>query len=300
MNARTGIVVTLGLCALLTLGKAAVAAGDEFAPLAAGSSSREARDRVIAALPLSRMAPAQRQTVEKSLRSTTLYRHLPTETVTCDAEFLDFVLARPETLVDVWRVLGISHLSLDPVGPGQWRMADGYGTSGTVGLLYRERHAAGGLLVFHGRGGYSGPLAPRPLTGSCLLVIRHAAAEPDSSGRERQAVQVDAFLDVDGLGLEIVTRTLQPLIVHSATANFHEICLFVSQFTAAARRNPQGVARLTRRMSRTDPADRVRMATLASGGTFQADQAGVEADVLQNELAARWLPAERLEGARQR
>jgi hypothetical protein len=300
MHTRTGIVVALGLCAVVTLGRCAAATGAEFAPLAAGSSSREARDRVIASVPLDRMGPAQREVVEKSFRSTTLYRHLPRETVACNAEFLDFLLARPESLVDVWRVLGISRLTLDPVGPGQWRMADGYGTTGTVSLLYRERHAGGGLLVFHGRGGYAGPLAPKPLTGSCLLIIRHASAGADAGGRDRQAVQVDAFLDVDGLGLELVTRTLQPLIVHSAAANFHEICLFVTQFTTAASRNPQGVARLTRRMSRTDPADRARMAALACGGTALPDEAGPEADMLQTELAARWLPAEQLDGVRPR
>ena len=300
MHTRTGIVVALGLCAMVTLGRSVSAAGAESAPLAAGSSSRESRDRVVAGLPLDRMGPAQRELVETSLRSTTLYRHLPQETVACDAEFLDFLLARPEALVDVWRVLGISRLSLDPAGAGHWRMADGYGTTGTVSLLYRERHAGGGLLVFHGRGGYAGPLAPKPLTGSCLLVIRHASAGRDAGGRERQVVQVDAFLDVDGLGLELVTRTLQPLIVHSAAANFHEICLFVTQFTTAAHRNPQGVARLTRRMSRTDPADRTRMAVLACGGSALADDTGPEADALQAELAARWLPAEQLDGARRR
>jgi hypothetical protein len=296
MNVRQGLVFALGLCGLAVLGAAATAA--EVATPAVGSSSREARDRVIATLPLDRMGDLQRRTVEKSLRSTTLYRHLPVETVTCDAELLEFLLGRPETLVDVWRVLGISRLSLDPVGHGQWRMADGYGTSGLVTLLHHERNTAGGLLVFHGQGGYEGPLSVRPLTGSCLVVIRHAAAEPDGKGRRRQAVQVDAFLDVDGVGLEIVTRTLQPLIVHSAAANFHEICLFVTQFTAAAARNPKGVARLTRRMTRTEPADRSRLAALAAGTGTVADQAGPEADGLQAELAARWLPAERLEGTR--
>ena len=296
MNARQGLVFALGLCGLAVLGAAATAA--EVSTLAAGSSSREARDRIIAALPLERMGELQRRTVEESLRSTTLYRHLPVETVTCDAELLEFLLSRPETLVDVWRVLGISRLSLDPAGHGQWRMADGYGTSGLVTLLHHERHATGGLLVFHGRGGYAGPLSARPLTGSCLVVVRHATAERDSKGRQRQAVQVDAFLDVDGLGLEIVTRSLQPLIVHSAAANFHEICLFVTQFTSAAARNPQGVARLTRRMARTDPADRTRLAALAAGAGTIADQPGPEADGLQAELAARWLPAEQLDGTR--
>lgn len=275
----------------------AVAADLDASLAEAGSSSRESRQRAMQAIPLDRMPAAHRAAAEACLRSTTLFRRLPVETVTCDGELLDFVLTKPETLVDVWRVLGISRLSLDPAGPGQWRLADGYGTVGAVKLLHRERTAAGGLLVFHGRGGYTGPLSPRRLTGQCLVVVRHSTIEPDAAGRERQAVQIDAFLDVDGLGLEVVTRALHPLIVHSAASNLREICLFVSQFSAAAARNPAGIARLTARMPRTEPEDRRALARLAAGkrGTPADSDQPAGGEGLETELAARWMPAEQLE-----
>jgi len=261
----------------------------------AGSAGRDARRRAAEAVPLDRMPAAHRRLADQTLRSATLFRRLPTETVTCDAALLEFVLDKPEAMVDLWRALGISRLALDPAAAGQWRLADGYGTTGVVRLLHREKTDDGSLLVFHGRGGYTGPLAPKPLTGSCLVVVRHAAAEPDHLGRPRQTVQVDAFLDVDGLGLEIVTRTLQPLIIRSAAANLHEICLFVTQFSSAARRNPVGAERLAERMARTAPQDRRELARLAAGRRQSQSQPAVPAaaspDALQAELAARWLPA---------
>ena len=208
------------------------------------------------------MPEPDRKLAAHALRAATLFRRLPTEIVTCDPGLLELTLGKPEVLVDLWRTLGISRLALDPTAPGQWRLSDGYGTEGHVRLLHHERTAQGGLFVFHGRGGYTGPLAPKRLTGSCLVVVRHAAADPDTLGRPRHAVQVDAFLDVDGLGLEIVTRTLQPLIVRSAAANFHEISLFVTQFAAAAERNPAGVERLAGRMTRTATADAVAAVTV--------------------------------------
>mgnify|MGYP006277864219 CR=1 FL=1 len=272
-----------------------IAQGGVAAALAdAGSSGRDARRRSAESIPLDRMPEPQRKVVEQSLRSATLFRHLPAETVTCDPALLEFVLAKPEVLVDLWRALGISRLALDPAGPGQWRLSDGYGTTGVVRLLHQERTPRGGLLVFHGRGGYTGPLAPRQLTGSCLVVVRHAALEPDAQGRAQQAVQIDAFLDVDGLGLEIVTRTLQPLIIRSAAANLHEICLFVSQFSAAAQRNPAGVERLADRMGRTAPPDRRTLARLASGTQRSRTPPPVSPEEMQAELASRWLPADQL------
>ena len=268
-----------------------------FADMSA--ASRESCRRSLASLPLDRMSPAHRQLVEHFSQAATLHRRLPAETIHCDPALLKFVLAKPEALVDVWRVLDISRVALDPVAAGTWRLSDGYGTTGTVRLIHHDHGPAGDLLVFHGRGGYDGPLAPKPLTGSCLLVVRHAPVVDDDAPAQR--IEVEAFLDVDGLGLEIVTRTLQPLIVHSAAANVREICLFVSQFARAAERNPAGVARLAERMSRTPPADRRTLVALASGesGTPPVQAAAdTSPERVRKELAARWLPAEPLDATR--
>lgn len=288
----------LAVCSftLAALAAVTVSAAVPAAPADTGTSSREARRQAEAALPLDRMPAATRALVERQLRATAIYRRLPVTTVDCDDDLLHFVLTKPETLVELWRVLGISRLALDPVAPGQWRLSDGWGTVGAVRLLHRERHGAGGLLVFHGRGGYTGPLSPRDLTGSCIVVVRHWPLAADAAGNPRQAVQVDAFLDVDGLGLELVTRALQPLIVHSAAANLREISLFVSQLAAAAERNPGGVARLADRMSRTAPDDRAALAALAAGGREPA-QGAATADDVRTELAARWLPADEHDAA---
>ena len=185
-------------------------------------------------------------------------RRLPVELFACDGNLLGFSLDKPEAIVDIWRLLGISRLSLDPTGPNQWQFADGYGTVGQLQLAYRERKQTGGMLVFHGKGAYTGPLSPKNLTGGCVLMVRYREAEPTIDGRLRQAIQVDAFLDMDGIGLEIVTRTLQPLIARSAAANLHEICLFMASLSDAAIANPEGVARLANRLKRTVPIDRQR------------------------------------------
>ncbi|MFN9367336.1 MAG: hypothetical protein ACK6CT_01010 [Planctomycetia bacterium] len=256
------------------------------------------RQRDAERIPAARMSADVRDTVSRAVRSATIHRSLPAAAVSADAEFLDFAVSRPEVMVDLWRSLGISKLSLDPVAPGRWRLADGYGTTGTVELLHRERTATGGMCVFMARGGYTGSLSPRDLTGSCLVVVRYDAIGPDQEGRERQGVEIDAFLDVDGLGLEIVTRTLQPLIMRSAAANVREICLFVSHLTAAAARNPAALARLTDRMQQTAPQDRQAFAALAAGR--RPPTATGVADDIREELAGRWLTVDQLDATMRR
>ena len=262
-----------------------------------GSSSREARRQAIDSLPLRSMPGPARLAVEQALRETTLYRRLPVQTFACDPALLEFALAHPEAIVDVWRVLGISRLSLDPAGPQQWRLSDGYGTVGALRLVHREPHGQGGLLVFQGRGGYSGTLATKPLTGGCLILVRHHPEPPKADGRARQTVQIDAFLDVDGVGLELVARTLQPLIVRSAAMNLEEVCIFMQSLSAAAERNPAGVIRLAQRLSRTDPADRETFAGIARAAGSGAGHGG-DPETVQTELAARWLPAEEIDAIR--
>lgn len=257
-----------------------------------GSSSPAARRAALEALPLERIAAPHRQQVEQCLRETTLYRHLPTKTFTCDGDLLAFALHKPEAIVDIWRVLGISRLALDPAGPRQWRLSDGYGTVGGLRLVYRDHHSHGGLMVFHGRGAYTGPLAPRTLSGSCVLLVRYAGAGGNATGREQQTIEIDAFVDMDGKGLEIVTRTLQPLIVRSAAANLHEICLFMSSLSQAAETNPEGVVRLVSRLPRTEPADKESLASIAraAGRGRVRTAAATSEEEMQTELAARWLP----------
>lgn len=308
MIVRLSALVCLGLVCPIALegmaraaGESSLAAGIAGVLADSGSSGREVRRRAVEAIPLDRMGRAERQVAEQALQQTTLYRHLPAASITCDAGLLDFILTKPEALVDVWRVLGISRLALDPTAPGRWRLSDGYGTVGAVQLLHRERSDRGGLCVFHGRGAYDGPLAPKQLTGSCLVVVRYVAEPALPGARPRQTVQVDAFLDVDGVGLELVTRTLQPLIVRSAATNAHEISLFVSQFAAAAARNPEAVSRLADRMTRTLPQDRSTLVALASGRRMGTPPATVRhTDDVQAELAARWMDTGQLDALQQR
>jgi len=278
--------VWLAALVMLTTSAGRAARAAELRHLDTGTSSREIRRQAVESLPLDHMGEPERRLVETAVRSSTLYRRLPVACVECEPSLLEFVLAKPETLVDVWRVLDISRLSLDPVGPRQWRLSDGYGTVGVVHLLHEEHRPDGGLWVFLGRGGYSGPLSARDLSGGCLVVVRHqAAAEP---GPPRQFIQIDAFLNVDGLGLEIVTRMLQPLIVYSAATNVREIAIFMSEFAAAAERNPGGVVRLTERLPRTDPRDRRALAE-AVGAVRPVPVPGEQVDdAVRTELASRW------------
>jgi len=260
-----------------------------------GSSSRAARQEAIRTLPLDRIPKPHQQLIAQCLKETTLFRHLPPQTFSCDTDLLDFSFHKPEAIVDIWRMLGITRLSLDPAGSNQWRFSDGYGTVGGVRLVHEEHNGKNGLLVFHGRGAYTGSLAPRILTGSCVILVQYSPVGRDAVGRSLQKVEIDAFVDMDGKGLEIVTRTLQPLIVRSAAVNLHEICLFMSNFSGAAETNPEGIIRMVKRLPRTSEEEKTKLVaiTRAVGNNHVRAAASIEPQPIQAQLAARWLSQKR-------
>ena len=256
-----------------------------------GSSGRAARLDALEALSHVMMPREKAELVRECVRSTTLYRRLPTQEFDCHPDLLRFGLEHPEGIVDIWRVLKISRLSLDPAGPEQWRLADGYGTVGTLRMLSRTGDASQGTLVLHGRGGYTGPFAPKPLTGNCIVLLRYSYLGEPGKPAHRVSLKTDAFLDVDGLGFEIVTRTLQPLIVTTAGWNVREICLFMGHLSRTAAENPLGVERLSQRLTQTAPEDRRQLALAArraSGGETISEQ---EPDIA-GRLASRWMSNE--------
>lgn len=286
LAAATGLLAAVGWCAAAPAAEPRTGGGIGFLAGDGGTSSREARESARRALAVERLPAADRQEAERVLRRPTLFRRLPTETFTCDRDLLEFALAKPDVIVDLWRVLGISRLALDPTGPGQWKMSDGWGTEGTLRVLRHDRTPQGGTLVLLGRGGYNGPLAPQPLTGTCLVLVRYRETAREADGSARHAMQVDAFLDADGLGLEIVTRSLQGLVCRSSASNLHEICLFMAEFSATADENPAGVARLATRLSRVDAADRAALVALVQGPEGRGEAATDPR--VQAKLAARW------------
>lgn len=255
-----------------------------------GSSGRSARQEALDALSQVRMPRENAELVRQCVRSTTLYRRLPTQEFDCHPDLLAFALEHPEGIVDIWRVLEISHLTLDPAGPDQWRMADGYGTVGTMRMLSRSGTDERGVLVMHGRGGYAGPFAPKPLTGNCIVLLRYDYDNARGASGNRVCLKTDAFLDVDGLGLELVTRTLHPLIVSTAGWNVHEICLFMGHLSRTASENPMGVERLSARLTGIAPDQRQQLAMAArrAGGVRNDTDTDTEPTIARR-LASRWM-----------
>jgi hypothetical protein len=267
---RALILVAAGF-AILGLAAAAFAA-DPTAGKA--TNSRAARDDAIKSIPFDKMGADMRTRIWSIIDNVSVYRRLPTQSIDCDPELFMFLVRNPEVVVDIWRVMGITNMTLDRSGPDRFRACDGQGTTGNVEFAYRSDD----LHVIYSEGMYDGPMYPTKLRGQCVMVLKSSYVR-GPNGHVTVVNRLDAFLRIENLGAEIVAKTLQPLLGKTADHNFSETTSFVNTLAHTAQTNPAGVSRLAQRLRHVDPQIRQQFADLA---VRSADDSAAEAALAQS------------------
>src|SRR5690606_33807406 len=135
--------------------------------------------------------------------------------------------------------------------------ADGMGTTAKIELVYGDAQTH----IFYCQGQYNGTLTPRPITGQCVLVLN--AVTPSPHGTQITSC-LDIFIQVDQLGVEVLTKTLQPIVGRSADRNFLETLGFVEKMSKTAAENGPGMQRLAARLEQATPAQRQQLAQLSA------------------------------------
>jgi hypothetical protein len=212
------------------------------------TSSRAAQENAIQAIPFDRLDPAARAKVAAVLTDVSLFRRLPVDVMQCDPDLYLYLLDHPDVVVNVWQALGISQVKLEQTGPETFRLTDDAGTVGAIQVLYRDQNTR----VIYTDGSYNGPVFGRQLQGRILLVVRSAyIRRPD--GRCYVTTRVDSFTQLDNIGVEILTKTIQPLVNKTADLNFIQTANFVASLARTAEVNQMGLVRLAKRLPHVQP-----------------------------------------------
>ena len=248
----------------------AVARDDD--PRTKANTSRAAREEALRAMPLARLDRDARTKASAVIKNVSIYRRLPVQTIDCDPELYAFLMRHPEVVVNLWQVMGITRMQLDPLDPTRYKVADGEGTKGQMEYLF----TSGNVNVIYSEGTYDGPLYPRTVRGKCLMLLR-SDYRRGANGRYSIVTQLDTFLAVDNLGVEVLAKTFQPLIGKAADHNFTETATFVSNLSRTAETNEDGLLRLGRKLNRVDATTRERFLELVSAVPQRLAMAEIEA-----------------------
>lgn len=212
------------------------------------TTSRAARDEAIQAIPFEHLANPERGGVQQVVQNTSIYRRMPTQVIDCDPHLYGFLLEHPEVIVGIWDAMGISNVSLKRTGETTFRAADGEGTLGDIKVAY----ASHDKYLLYANGSYDGPLFQRPVRAQCVLLLRSGAIR-ETNGRHYITCRLDTFIHLQRVGVELLAKTIQPLIGRSADSNFTETMAFVASLSRAAEYNPRGVERIAGQLTGVAP-----------------------------------------------
>ena len=208
-------------------------------------------------IPYAKLTAPTQQKIRDVVKKPTLYRRMTASQITCAPQLHRFLVRYPEVVVNIWQLMGITKVTTERVSPFKLNASDGVGTVTTVELVYGDQNTH--LLYCEGH--YDGALFRRPLTGRCILVLC-SEYQPASDGTWRISNSMDVFLQVDQIAVDVVTRTLHPLVGKSAEINFEQSTKFIERVWRTTEENGPGMMRLAHRLDQVQPKVQDKFAAL--------------------------------------
>lgn len=223
------------------------------------TSNRKVRENAIQSIPFDQMTPESRTRIASVVKKPSIYRRMPLQVIHSDPDMYLFLVRYPEVVINIWRLMGISECTTRRVGQYTISGNDGIGTTCSVELVY----GTADTHIIYAEGFYEGGLFKKKIKGRCVLVLRSGYAQ-DNDQRTVVTNQLDMFLQIDNVGLDILAKTLQPLVNQSADYNFTQSAQFVGRVSKLAEENGAGVQRLAGKLRDVNPTVRARFAELAA------------------------------------
>lgn len=220
---------------------------------AQGSTSKAHKQQAIRSIPMHELSRDLQAQVNDVVNKAAIYRRLPPTTIHTDPDLYLFMIRYPETMLNIWQIMGVTQMKADRVAPFQLDFNDGVGTDGAVELIYGTPT----LNIYYGEGVYEGPMMFRRVEGQCVLVLQ-TKYHRDANGKPQTTSTLDVFLKIDHMAAGIVAKTVHPLVGSTADHNFVESLRFLQKLSETTETNGNGVMGLSQRLKNIRPDVRQR------------------------------------------
>lgn len=214
-------------------------------------------NELIDSVPMERLTPEAQQKLAAISERPTLYRRLPPQAIRCDQELFLFLTRKPEAIIGIWDLMGITNVQAKRIGPYKLDAVDGCGTTCQIDLIYGDPN----LHVFIADGMYDGKFTQKPVRGKGVFVFKSNYAIA-SDGSTTVTGVLDCYIKFESLGADLLARSLGGLIGKSADHNFVETAKFISQISQASETNPDGMLEMVDRMPQVDAQTKMEFAQI--------------------------------------
>jgi hypothetical protein len=236
------------------------------ADVSQASTSTASRQDAVRSIPLSKMDAAEKAKANSVLSDISVFRRLPVRMIECDPDMYLFLVRHPDIIVNIWQALKISELDVRQVGPNSYRVVDTDGTTATFEYIYRSPE----LNIVYAEGSYTGTLLQKSFKGRGLIVLKSGYIQ-ESDGRNYITSRMDVFVSVEAGAVELVAKTLHPLVGKVVDNNFTQSVAFVGNLSRTAEVNSAGVQRLSEKLTHVQPELRQQLAKMAEDMAKKAE-----------------------------
>ena len=206
-----------------------------------------------------------REKVNSVLSNVGIYRRLPVRMVKCDPDMYLFLVRHPDVVVNIWEVLGVAQIQMRQIDIDTFRLVESEGCVATLEYIYHSHD----MQIIYGKWNYTGPLLARKITGNCLAILKTSYAK-DTDGKYLITSSMDGFLSVNSGAVELLARTLQPLVVKNIDNNFIQTVSFLGSMSKTAEVNSGGMLRLAGRLSHVQPETRQQLTEVVTSVAHRA------------------------------
>jgi hypothetical protein len=212
------------------------------------STSDASRQDAAKSIPMEKLTPEDRAKVDSVVTNPSIFRRMPTKVVDCDPDMYLFLVRHPDVVVNIWEILKVSRIQLRQTEENRFRLTEPVGTVANFEFIYRSHDTH----VLYGEGSYDGPLMAKPAKGRGVLVLKCGYVR-ETNGRYYITSRLDCFLTIEPAGIELLTKTVSPLMGKTVDNNFIQTAAFVSSLSRTAEVNRRGVQRLATQLTHVDP-----------------------------------------------
>jgi hypothetical protein len=246
------------LMAILTIPAVAELRADSDSDPSQAHTSDAVKKSVIESIPMDKLDVQGRVKVRNVVSNVTMFRRLPVQVVDCDPDLYLFAVRHPDVIVNTWRALKISQLQLKETGTDKFQMKEVSGTTADLEILYKNHNTH----ILYAEGFYEGAIFKQKVRGRALFILKTGYVR-ETDNRYYITSRLDALLSVDPGAVELVTKTVQPVIGKIADNNFNQAVGFVSSLSRTIEMYSLGVQRMATQLPDVRPEVRSQFASLA-------------------------------------
>ncbi|MEN6407549.1 MAG: hypothetical protein ABFC77_13895 [Thermoguttaceae bacterium] len=246
------------------------------------TTSDAARRDAARSIPMDRIDEKDREKIKTVLSNVSIFRRMPVRVAECDPAFYLFLVRHPDIVVNIWELMKVSRLQLRQVDQDRFELREPAGAEVNFEYVYKSHDTH----ILYGEGQYSGPLMTHAAHGRGVLVLKCGYVR-ETNGRYYVTSRLDCFLAIEPLGVELLGKTVSPLMGKTADSNFIQTVGFVGALSRTAEQNAPGMQNLATRLRHVSPEVRAQLIDVVGDMAKTSNTAARPNHAEQTEVARR-------------